>query len=87
MREKLSLLIKAIGTIVFCTSTLVVLLTNMQTISAQDIKSTVGTTLVDPVSNASNERNKATADLNHWMQNLPASWHSHLVPVTHNPID
>ncbi len=87
MREKLSLLIKAIGTIVFCTSTLVVLLTNTQTISAHDIKSAVGTTLAGSISSAADENSKAAANLNHWMQNLPASWHSHLAPTTQNPID
>ncbi len=86
MREKLSLLIKAIGTIVFCTSTLVVLLTNTQTISAHDIKSTVGTAFADSIPSAADENGKA-ANLNHWIQNLPASWHSHLAPTTHNPID
>lgn len=81
MHERLSVLIKATGTIIFCTSTLMLALANTPHISAQNIEHSSGEAPANFIAQPINEKNKSQPGTNAWIQNLPVSWHSHLTPV------
>lgn len=98
MWKKVSLLIKSAGTIILCTTALTLALANTHFASTQEIKSSAGAPPANIISKpthvfsfqiagSSNTEIKATANANSWIQNLPAAWHSYLMPVPQNPID
>lgn len=87
MQEKLSVLIKATGTIIFCTSALMLVLANTPHIGAHGIERSAEDALANLNSQPASEKNKLQSGANAWIQNLPASWHSHLMPALPNPID
>lgn len=87
MHERLSILIKATGTIIFCTSALMLALANTPHISAQSIEHSSGEIPVNFIAQPASGKNKLQPGTNAWIQSLPISWHSHLTPVLQNPID
>ncbi|UJP06435.1 MAG: hypothetical protein LZF61_05555 [Nitrosomonas sp.] len=95
MWKAISLLIKSGGTITLCTAVLFFLLTNATFSNAPAIQPKITNEVTSSPESLSGvqgpinpaHKDPAVSNTGNWTRNLPAIWHSHLSPVTPNPID
>lgn len=98
MWKKISPLIKATCTIIFCTTALTLALAKTHVIDKSELNPIIDAPLVKiapqspqgfsfQIAGSSRNDVNTTNNINSWMHNLPISWHSYLVSVPQNHYD
>jgi len=98
MWKKASPLIKAVCTIIFCTTALTLALAKTHIINKSELNPTVDTPQVKiapksaqgftfQIAGSSHYDINTINNINSWMHNLPVSWHSYLISVPQNHYD